>query len=521
MLLAKFNKPTSVEKIIEEHLDKVENCEGGIAFAMGDKTKLYSQVATCLVNEPKFYGDKSTQVDEILDGIEKVSEDDPEFILKLAAHTRNDLHLRSIPVVLLVEAANINKCKPFVRKWAPSIICRADELSEAMAYQIERFGRPKIPNCLKKALADCFSKFDEYQFAKYDRDGKVKLKDVARLVHPIPENKERAKLYERVVNRTLTTPETWEVEISGKGSTKENWEKIMPKMGYMALLRNTRNFLDKGCNMLPIAQRLNDEDEIVKSKQLPFRFFSAYRSIEHNSSHYTSLLLDSIEGAMETSVQNIPKFEGITFMSADNSGSMDSPLSEKSTVKYRDVANLLQAISHKFCDVPITSVFGEGFAVVNVTKRNGIISNMNTFFNTNVGHSTNGYLAIQHLNKNKIKVDRIIIFTDSQLYDDTLNSYSIAAELKRYKNSINSKVFTYVFDLSGYGTMQFPKDESRVALIAGWSERILEFIKLFESDKKTAIDKIEKLTPYYEVGKKKKVKADKPKAKKAKKKMKK
>lgn len=36
---------------------------------------------------------------------------------------------------------------------------------------------------IKHGLANAFGKFDEYQFAKYNRDGAVKLRDVLFLTH--------------------------------------------------------------------------------------------------------------------------------------------------------------------------------------------------------------------------------------------------------------------------------------------------------------------------------------------------
>jgi hypothetical protein len=56
-------------------------------------------------------------------------------------------------------------------------------------------------------------------------------------------------------------------------------------------------------------------------------------------------------------------------------------------------------------------------------------------------------------------------------------------------------VYLYSVDLAGYGTSQFPTDERRVALLAGWSERFLEFIPLFEQDETQAIERIARWTP--------------------------
>jgi hypothetical protein len=53
----------------------------------------------------------------------------------------------------------------------------------------------------------------------------------------------------------------------------------------------------------------------------------------------------------------------------------------------------------------------------------------------------------------------------------------------------------YSFDLAGYGTLQFPEDEKRVCLLGGFSERVFDFIKAYESFSQGLIDKIERYVP--------------------------
>jgi hypothetical protein len=36
-----------------------------------------------------------------------------------------------------------------------------------------------------------------------------------------------------------------------------------------------------------------------------------------------------------------------------------------------------------------------------------------------LSNSTNGFLSVKYLNENNIKVDRILVFTDCQLYDSS------------------------------------------------------------------------------------------------------
>ena len=499
----KINTRTSIRTNLMNRQDATINHEGGLAFKMDAKTRLYSEVASRLMGEPKFYkninSDGEIDINQdanIINDIQEVAKIDPEFVLQLASYTRNKLNSRTVSVVMLVEAALIPECKKYVRKYTPQIIQRADELAEATAYLQKRIGdignkrtKGSMPSALKRGLADAFHNFDEYKLQKYNRKGFVKLKDVLKLVHPKPANKEESELFKRLKEDKLATPETWETVISTKGSTKENWEAIAPKMPIFATLRNLRNLLDHNVNMKPVVDKLVKPEIIKKSKLFPFRFLSAYKELENNSNPYTSKVLDGLEIAMDISVENLPEISGTSFIVADNSGSMDNKISEKSKVTRENIANLMLAISHRICENSITGIFGNDFAIKNFSKRNGILNNAKSITNGEVGCATNAYLTIQYLIQNKIKVDRIILFSDMQCYDASGNE-NIAEQFEKYQRLINPNVFLYSFDLAGYGTLQVPQDEPKACLIAGWSERVLEYIKLFEEDKKTSVQRI-------------------------------
>lgn len=487
--------------------DRTTNYEGGVAFRMTPKMELYTRVATALVGEPKFYEPAAEGDQAMLRLIGDVAKEDPEFILKLAVHCRKDLHLRTIPTVLLVEACRYES-KAFVRRYTPHIVQRPDELTEAIAYWKRLFGdigdrSPKgmLSNPLKRGLAAAFENFDAYQLAKYDRDGDVKLKDVLRIVHPKPKTPERSEVYRLLRERELPIPETWETYISARGSRKENWEHVVPKMGYMAKLRNLRNFLDKDVDLEPVLEHLANPKAVATSKQFPFRYFSAYRELENHASPKTPEVLESLEAAMELSVENVPDLAGTTFITADNSGSMQAPVSARSKVKLAEVADILQAIAGHICERAITSVFAEGFKLVHTVKGDGILVNTRRFLETDVGMATNAFLAVRYLIRHKVDVDRILIFSDMQCYDthDVVRLWgmpqgaSLAEELKQYRAKVNPQVYLYSVDLAGYGTAQFPQDDPRVSMIAGWSERLLNYIPLRESAGTEALETIEKI----------------------------
>ena len=475
-----------------------------MAFVPGDKLKLYLQATTWLVGEPKFYGDKDNDIKEL---IRAVASEDPQYVLKLAVYARDVMHLRTAPQVMLVECSLIAAAKTYVRSATRRIVQRPDEMATCVAYLISKIGhlgdratKGSMPACLKRGLADAFRKFSEYQLQKYNTQRRsVKLRDVMRLVHPKPMDVEQSAMWKRLIAGTLATPETWETIVSESGSNTESWTRAARVMPYMALLRNLRNLIQNGVDPDKYIHKLNDERLILKSRQFPYRFFSAYREVAKIEGFDSPIMLGAIERAMATSIRNLPRLPGRTMVAADNSGSMGANMSERSDVEYRHVANLSLAIASTICEKYLTGSFASEFKTFNLPPGLGLISAMNAVGNVDVGYSTEGWKVVNHLLENKIHVDRIIIFSDMVLYDkDGLVQWgqtrSLYEELQKYRRTINPKAFLYLIDLSGYGTIQMPESDKNTALISGFSGAVFNFIGRFEAGPDSqlkAIDAIE------------------------------
>lgn len=482
--MAKLTK-TATKGVSKYTSGKTTNRAGGTAYALKDEAKLMTGVLTTFFNEPKFYGDTDKG---IITTARKLAKSNPEFVAKLAAYARNEFHMRTISQVLAAEVANGAKGNPIVRKMARRVIERPDDMANILSYYLANFKKP-IARSLRRGLADAFPRFDEYQLAKYKGlDNDVKLRDVVKIVRPKPVKEGQGELWKKLIENTLETPETRETILSAKGQSKKVWEDMIDskKLGYMATLRNLENMLKNKVSNKHIAQvcdYLRNETAVARSKQLPFRFFSAYKMLEQGVSHpKVGDVLDALEDAISISTQNIPHFDGVTFMTTDTSGSMTSPMSRNSIVRCMDIGCLLEAVAHQFCESPICSVFGTNFKTVNLSKRAGILSNMQKIERTNVGWSTNLYTALDYLIKNKIYVDRIIVFSDMQSYGDSGSYYgnkSCQKYLTEYHNKINPNAWMHSIDLQGYGQTKFMGNN--VNLIAGWSDKVLQFIKMTEN----------------------------------------
>lgn len=492
---------------------KTLNHEGADAFVLDDESTLLNLVSTCMMNEPKFYGEQGEVEQQIFELAHKV---DPQFLLQLAAYTRNELYMRSVSTYLLAISAHRTESKQFVRTYTPKIILRADELYETIACYLNAFGKP-LPNSLKKGVADTFPNFDEYQFAKYSRKTDVTFKDVIMLSHA----KQPSELIKKILNDTLETPETWEVEISRNGNKAKSWEKLIEnkKLPYMATLRNLRNLLnadisDKHLDM--VINYLQNEKAVRNSKQFPFRFFTAYiqlagrgggrryRSrITPGTTHpRISEVLDALEEATYIAYENIPHMKGTTVIACDVSASMQQTVSDKSVLQLYDIGLLLGAATHKYTDRAITGFFGDSWKEIPLAKKSaGVIANTVKMHDREgeVGYSTNGYKVIQALNKNKTLVDRILIFTDCQMWDSDIRGShfsrsrqdsTIRQEYEAYKRDTNPNVKLYLFNLNGYGTTNFPESDRSVVNINGWSDKILKFIETNEINPTAQVDYI-------------------------------
>lgn len=170
----KFNTKKTINHQMETHPDALQNYEGGLSYGTNPCMKLYLQVATCLVGEPKFYESSDFADKELIKSIHAVLEIDPKFVLQLAVYCREQMHLRSVPLVLCAEYANMAPgTVDNARKYISRVIQRADELTELLAYQFERNGmsprKAKLPMAIKAGVAGAFPKFDAYQFKKWSR----------------------------------------------------------------------------------------------------------------------------------------------------------------------------------------------------------------------------------------------------------------------------------------------------------------------------------------------------------------
>lgn len=369
--------------------------EGASAAILSAGQRLRRSVLSCLLWEDEFYEDGESIAERIYTLALEV---EPQTVASLAVEAREQMKLRHAPLILL--CALIKSGGALVAPTIERVIQRADELSELVAVYW-RNGKKPLSKQMKLGLARAFTKFDAYALAKYDRAGPVRLRDVLFLSHAKPKDEAQAELWKHLAAGTLSSPDTWEVALSGGADKAETFTRLLSdrKLGYLALLRNLRNM-----------DRAGVDETLVKSAilarkgaehVLPFRYVAAARAAPRFEPW--------LDQALSETILEQPVFAGRTIVLVDVSGSMDCRLSAKSDLTRMDAAATLAAIIPG--DVRVFTFSDE---VVEVPPRRGM-AGVDVVIRSQMHAGTELGKAVTKVNG--IKHDRLIVITDEQSRD--------------------------------------------------------------------------------------------------------
>ena len=438
---------------------------GPSAAKQSDYAMLRRMVMTCLLWEDAAYVDGLSIADHISDLVPKVS---AEKVAALTVEARYEQKLRHIPLFVIREMAKLQSHKHLVASTLEKVINRPDELCEFLSIYWKD-GKIPISAQVKKGLAAAFTKFDEYQLAKWDKSGKsISLKDVMLLVHPAPKDEEQSSLWKRLLDGNLKTPDTWEVGLSAAKNLSEKrdvWINLIngQKLGAFAVLKNLRNMEDAGVPRDIIAKAINDANPAML---LPVNFFSAAK--------YAPSYIRQIEDLMFKCIAQYKKLPGWTLMIVDVSGSMDCPISTRSEFTRMHAGAAMAVLAAEMCEnIVIYATAGSGsrrtHATVKIPPYRGFAL-ANTIMSNRLGMGgIFTHQCLEYIKSEEKEIpDRIIVFSDSQDCDSTFKlpkpfgKRNYIVDVSPHKNGINYK---------GVWTAE----------ISGWSEGFLRFISEYES----------------------------------------
>ena len=452
---------------------------GAEGWTRDAKSELFLLAVTNMVGEDTFYEGASARDERFRNLVRSVATEDAGWIQRFIPWLRSEANMRTASVVAAVEAA---QAVSGMRGTVSAALQRPDEPGEALAY-IKSRGY-KLSGGLQRGIADAVTRmYTERNLLKYDGQSKdFRFGDVLELTHAKPKDSRQGDLFKYAIDRRhnregLTAPDsltmlqaralaetippalrrgvmvedganlvkdagfTWE-SLSGwlRGPMDaEAWETIIPQMGYMALLRNLRNFDQAGVSdavAQTVAAKLADPEEVSKSRQLPMRFLSAYNAAPSLRWGH------ALEKALEASLKNVPVLKGRTLILIDTSGSMGCGFSRDGSLMRWDAAAMFGiALAQRAEDALVVS-FSTRSKVFPLFEGAPVLKSLERFrkeYFLNGGTST-----ARALKEHFAGHDRVIILTDEQA--DGGWSYGG----RSVNDAIPQDVPLYNFNLAGY-----------------------------------------------------------------------
>ena len=492
--------------------------EGAAGFERKAKSELFLLAVTNLVSESTFYESGKARDERFVELIHKVVAKDPAWVASFVPYLRDTLNMRTASIVMAAEY--VKGGGPNGRKVIASALSRAEEPSVLIGYWHKFYGK-NLPQPVKRGVADAVQRlYNEKSVIKWDSDSlSPRFGDVIEMTHAKGQAPWQHDLFRYAIdkrhNREDLSRNTESLSVirayralmampvgerrplldkaiesgdlspfEGAGLTWENlsgwlqgpmdaaaWQLVIPQMQYMATLRNLRNFDEASISaeaQAAVIAKLTDPEEVKASRQLPMRFYTAYKNV--TSAHYVSAL----ETALDMTLANIPSLKGRTLVLVDTSGSMSGPFSGGNTRSWQHSGEAKTSTLWE-----MAALFGSAIAIraehADLAyfqsdsgkidfKRNASILRTIEAFKPHVGGGTNGHQALaRHFDGH----DRVVYVTDEQFHPGG-------------RMDVKSKM--YVFNVAGYRTAAFSSNDG-VYSFGGLSDKAFAAIEAIENFK--------------------------------------
>lgn len=534
--MARFNTTTirqgATSPVSTHPLGVAATALGGAGHTRDARSELFLLAVSNLVKTSDSFHEAASTRDARLNGLVAEVAEDTTWLHGFIRFLRTTVNLRTVALVVAAQAVHTRLERGIAgnRQLVSAALQRADEPGEFLAYWNTMFavrpdeGNAPLPMPVKRGVADAARRlYTERAVLKYDTDSKgIRFSDVLRAVHPEPKSQRQNELFALLTKggpvpeslpmltaranlsqvpmerrREITTGElaqagmTWEAYsafIQGPMDARA-WETVIPEMGYMALLRNLRNFDAAGISTTKVRwvqDVLTDPEQVARSRQLPLRFLSAYQSVR--DAPVVSGWGPYIEQALNLSVANVPSLPGKTLVLVDLSGSMyQNFLSDKSGLRFVDAAALFGAvIALRAQDADL---FGFGWITVPFTfgPRDSVLPLAKKLVDTTIDGTAYGYRGqrIDGLGGTETAdalrttlgkfYDRVVILTDEQYGRD---AQSVDNLLDQFGKPV------YTWNLAGYRVGQGRSGVRHRHTFGGLSDDSLRLIPLLEAGKR-------------------------------------
>ncbi|HEX7168857.1 MAG TPA: hypothetical protein VF230_17905, partial [Acidimicrobiales bacterium] len=176
---------------------------------------------------------------------------------------------------------------------------------------------------------------------------------------------------------------------------------------------------------------------------------------------------------LDATVANIPALDG-TLVLIDTSGSMESPMSGRSTIQRVEVAAVMAMATAKRASNVDVVIYGRTNALVRDLDGASVLAGVEKVARSvgSVGHATYGHTAIARW-FDPARHRRAVIFTDDQQHDSG-------------RVRLDHVPLVYTFDLAGHRPSALPAGERGRYALGGFTDATFTAMKVIEDGRNAA-----------------------------------
>lgn len=445
------------------------NSEGSRAYAFEARHALAQYAATGCLNST-FYARADEQLTTVL---ALCAEVDDKFIARTALWARERGHMKDMPVVLLAVLTTRNT--RLVEHVFARIVDSGKVLRSFVAVMRSgAVGRKSFGTTSKRLILRWLESRTDEQIFRASVGSRPSLADIVKMVHPKPATESRKALYGWLVGRTYDASalpecvrafEAWKRDdqqpvpdapiemLMPLAATPEAWRTIARRANWQQTRMNLSTFARHGvfggaalersrwlsslfatltgraavdedsgegeALARLVAERLGDERLARAARALPFQILSAHRSAEKR---VPAVVRDALAQALQAATARIPNFTGRTWVAADVSGSMLTPITGKrgdasSKVRCIDVAALIAScVLHKSRTARVIA-FADDIVPVRLRAQDSVFENAARLAALG-GGGTNCSAPLAWLNEEREPADLVILISDNESWVD-------------------------------------------------------------------------------------------------------
>jgi 60 kDa SS-A/Ro ribonucleoprotein len=370
----------------------------------------------------------------------------------------------------------------------------------------------KLGRAVRKSLSTLLGQLDEYQFTRYNRETQAGIKQALLFLRPKAADRDQKELFSRIQRDQVMARPTWEQEWHALHQQhydspeqrqvilRDKWKEGLSsfRIGYTALLDNLQPMLCTGVSgkvLKLAAEYLGNAAAVTRAGHSPLKMLEAYRSLRRTDQGGVGMLTEALEQAALHSSWSRSDFgkNAVSVIAMDVSDSMKSPVSGAGSSLRFDIAPLLALSWKNRGDEVITGIVGNTWKPLDLPAR-PILSATDELRlrEGEAGYAINAHLVLQDLLRKRQVVDKVLIFTDTRLWDNRTFNQTAGTNLgdwwREYRRQVAPQAKLYCFDLAGYGSKPLEILDDGVYLVAGWQDATLDVLEAVLHNSKETLE---------------------------------